>query len=1343
MPMDNPSSDETQTARSETAEATGSYSPNVVVGIGASAGGLEAVCELLRHVPDDTGLTFVYISHLDPTRDSALSEILGKVTRMTVTEVRHGDTIEPNHVFIIPPGSDLIITNDRLLLTSRESGRDPHMPTDKFLCSLAEERQSRSIAVILSGTGSDGMLGVKAVKAAGGITFAQDETADQSGMPRAAISSGFVDAVLSPQKIAEELVRIVRHPYLHPTAMTTQREPLDDNDAFTAILQLLSRVSTVDFTHYKRPTLTRRIERRMVLIRIDTYAEYLECLRQQPQELQALYEEVLIQVTGFFRDPEVFEALKNAVFPVITAERSSSAEIRIWVAGCATGEEVYSIAISLLEYLHDTGCSFPVKIFGTDISTRAIEFARSGVYAENIATEVSEQRLLRFFTKTDSGFQINKTVREVCVFARHDVTKDPPFSSLDLVTCRNLLIYLDSILQNRVLPVFHYALKPAGFLILGVSETIGAFAQQFETVEQKTRLYRSKPVSGRQMFDFARRDHAVTTGVAAESVQKSGPTTQTIQREADRIVLDRYAPAGVVIDSDLRVVQYRGQTGKYLQPPPGPPTNELVQMVREGLLSPLTECIEQAKQQGRLSWVEGVRVRTNGDRTTVTLEVLPFSIPPSGERFFVLLFDPTDSDAVVRTRQEVPEKLVDDPQQELLRLTQELTNTQNYLRSIIEDKEATNEELRAANEEVVSSNEELQSTNEEMETAKEELQATNEELTTVNEELANRISVANRLSDDLTNLIDGIDIPTVIVTHDLKIRRFSPSARQVLNLTPTDIGRPISDFKLKIDVPDLEPIILEVLDSLVAKEREVVDLKGRYHRMSIRPYKTNDNRIDGVVVTLTDINELKEKERALTIARDYRTDIIETLHQPLLVLNSNLHVRTTNTSFCQTFGMAREQTEGRLIFTLDDGKWDIPALRSMLEELLTVRSVVQNYAIEHVFPGIGHRVMLLNGRRVHRTSQDCRESILLAFEDITDRRQTESALDASQRHVQSIVETAADGIVTFDRSGIIRSFNPAAEGIFDRLSDDVLGRHLSMLMSPSDSDEIGDLWASGVLDFRVAKEVTGHRKGGATFPMQLSLTTFHDGGEQIFNAILRDVSVLRAAEERALQAERLAAIGEAMTGLAHESRNAIQRSQSCIEMLQSRVGKNKEAGDLLASLQSAQNELQRLYEEVREYAAPVAKRMQPADIRVVLEETWNDTVAVNQQREAHLTIADTSSDMTCSINANSMRQVFRNLFENSFAACSDPVEVAVSFTDTQLDDRPALQISLSDNGPGMTADVKQHLFEPFYTTSIKGTGLGLAIVQRIIEAHRGRVGTGSRSGSGAEIVVVLPRNQTS
>jgi two-component system, chemotaxis family, CheB/CheR fusion protein len=973
-----------------------------IVGIAASAGGLEAFTQLLRHLPTDTGMAFVLIQHLDPNHKSLLSEILAKTTPMPVSEVLDGVTVEPNQIYIIPPNTKMLLSAGVLQLTPREKIQGKYMPADAFFTSLAAERGRKAIGVVLSGGDGDGSLGLKAIKAAGGVTFAQcEDTAQFDSMPNTAVATGNVDFVLPPQKIAEELTNLSRNRSVSDSLLLITGEKLpQQEDALATIFVLLRSATGVDFSHYKPNTLERRIQRRMLLYKLERLEDYTQYLQENPSEVKALYNEILIHVTYFFRDAEAFQLLKERVFPTIAQSKSASLPIRIWVAGCSTGEEVYSLAISLLEFLSDQVTQPPIQIFATDISEMAIDKARSGIYADNQMVEVSPERRRRFFNAIEGGgYQINKAVRELCVFARQDLGSDPPFSNLDLVSCRNVLIYLDETLQKRILPIFHYSLNPTGFLLLGTSESTGNYSELFTLINRKYKIYAKRLTGNRPILSF------VTSNYPMAKLDEPSPPNENpsdefdLERKTDQLILNRYAPVGVVINDKMDVLQFRGEIDLYLKLAPGKPSVNLFKMVRSGLLVELRATIYQAQRQKILVRKEGLRIEFGNQSRIVNLEVIPFQPGTGEELYFLVLFEEAPPTVSNLSSFNPESHEPGDLERENIRLKQELANanqeraaTQEYLQAVILEQEHINQDLKVANEEILSSNEELQSTNEELETAKEEIQATNEELNTTNEELRSRNTELHQVNNDLTNLLASINIPILMLTSDLRIRRFTPLAQRLFNFIPADAGRPLSDIRANLNIPNLELLILEVLDTLSIKELEVQTQEGHWYNLRIRPYRTIENQIDGVVLVLIDIDVLKRSAATLEQARNYAESIVETVQVPLIVLDADFRVNKANRSFYETFQVSPSETAQSLIFDLGNGQWNLPGLRPLLEDILANDINIQNLEVEHCFERIGQKTMLLNGWKI--LNEGDAQMILLAIEDITERKQFE--LERSQ-----------------------------------------------------------------------------------------------------------------------------------------------------------------------------------------------------------------------------------------------------------------------------------------------------------------------------------------------------------
>ena len=957
-----------------------------VVGIGASAGGLEAVTLLLKDLPQDTGMAFVLVQHLDPLHESSLTALLSRATAMLVSEAHDGMVVEPDHVYVIPPNKLMSIDRLVLHLLPRSKGGEIPAPVDYFFRSLAADRGTQAIGIVLSGTGTDGTLGLEEIKAAGGISFVQNEaTAKFGGMPSSAGASGCADYILPPREIAGELIRIGQHPHLIPArAVETAAVAPADGEDFKTICTLLRNHSGVDFSHYKPATLHRRISRRMVLQKLETLREYAVFLRRSPPEVEALFQDILICVTGFFRDAKMFDVLKKKIFPKILKNRLPDTPIRLWSAGCSTGEEAYSMVIALMEFLEKEGVRCPIQLFATDINDSVLKRARTGIYPERIKDEVSPERLRRFFTKAGHGYRINKSIRDPCMFARQNVIEDPPFSHIDLITCRNVLIYFDAALQKKVMPVFHFALKPNGFLVLGTAESVGGFAELFGIADAKYRIYEKKFAHTRHVGQAARftasleRKAGELPAVPRSRVE---PMLGDIRKQADAVVLSQFAPTGVVINASMEILQFRGRTGPYLENAPGEASLNLLKMARQGLAAELRPLIAKAAKQKRSTGKEGIQIRHEGLMLSVNLKVIPLLMPNFTETFYLVIFEEKDSNVLPVSLKSPPLRSTA-LQRELEQVREELAATKLSLQHIIEEQDASNEELRAANEEILSSNEELQSTNEEMETATEELQSSNQELMTLNDELQSRNTELHELSDDIVNLFGSVDIPIIMLSDDRRIRRFNPRAVKVLNLINGDIGCPISDFKLKLKLPNLQELITAVLESLTVKEQEVQDMEGRWYALRIRPYKTSDNRINGVVITLQGIDAVKQTLEAVEGARSFAEAIVATVREPLLILDADLRVQTANQSFYTCFRTGREQTEGKLIHELRGGGWAGPALRELLEKVLPEKSIFQDFRIEISLPGVKKKLMLLNARRL-APSAGHPPMILLAMEEVT------------------------------------------------------------------------------------------------------------------------------------------------------------------------------------------------------------------------------------------------------------------------------------------------------------------------------------------------------------------------
>lgn len=979
-----------------------------IVGIGASAGGLEAFVELLKHLDLKTGMAFVLVQHLDPNHESLLTEILTRATTMPVLEATDHQLVEPNHIYVLPPNAGMTLDSGSLRLTPRDlSIRDEHLPIDAFFYSLALERKDSAIGVILSGTGTDGAKGLAAIIAEGGVTFAQERaSAKFDAMPAAAIASG-VDFVLTPSGIASELANIANTMRLPQSVTRTDDRVLleKEPDDLRKIMALLHTAKGLDFSHYKTPTIQRRTLRRMAMHNLIKAGDYVDHLKTHPAELDLLFEDILVKVTSFFRVPESFGALREHVFPALLKDRPQSAPVRIWVPGCATGEEAYSIAICFLEFMDEIASTTKIELFATDISEVALGKARLGLYSESIAEHVSPERLSRFFFKEGTGYRVTTRVRECCIFAKQNVAHDPPFSKLDLISCRNLLIYLAPGIQKRVMTAFHFALRSGGFLALGSAETIGAATDLFGVTDQTNKIYSKRPaVRGSAVSDFVidNLGRRVDSEFPSQVGYRGEPAKRLdLKDQADRIILAKFGPPGVVINERMDVLQVRGDTSPYLTIPPGEATFNLLKMCRPGLLVDLRSGLHEAATHNeplqRDSWIT-----TSGQPTTaVTIHVLPFTDPSTAQRHSVVLFN------LRAVPERATEELTGEGAKDLRRVERELSETKDYLNAIIEKEQATNEELKSASEEILSANEELQSTNEEMATTKEEMQASNEELTTVNDELQARNQELARVSSDLANLFGSVQIPIVMLSETLQVRRFTPAAEKVLNLSTEDLGRRLGDLAEKLRVVGLPALAAEVIESLNTKDQEVQDKDGRWYSLRIKPYRTGDNKIDGAVIALVDIDSLKRSFDQLKEAHDYADAIVQTAPVPLLVLDRDLRVISANEAFYRQFQVKETETKNVRIYDMGNGQWRSPRLRELLEDILPKDELMENFVVEHEFPHIGRRFMRISARRLLQES-DKASRILLAISDLTEERRTEESMNAAKEAAEAANRAKSD-----------------------------------------------------------------------------------------------------------------------------------------------------------------------------------------------------------------------------------------------------------------------------------------------------------------------------------------------
>ncbi len=940
--------------------------PLCVVGVGASGGGLEAVEAFLTHMPTDSNVAIVIVTHLDPTHTSIMGDLLTRYTPMEVFQAEEGMTVRKNCVYIIPPGKDMAIMKGALQLLEPQMIRGMRHPIDFFFRSLARDQNERAVAIVLSGAGTDGTLGLKDIKGEGGMVMVQEpESAKYDGMPRSAIDTGLADYVLPPEKMPEQLVKYVRHPYVVASAKRdTLMSKISEN--LHKILLLIRGQTGRDFSYYKETTIIRRVERRMNINQISEVSHYINYLQRNPLEIELLFKELLIGVTSFFRDPEAFEAIRKKIIPQIFVKKPLGGTVRVWVPGCSTGEEAYSLAILLKEYIEKVRKGFNIQIFATDIDTSAIEKARTGVYPDSIGSDISPDRLRRFFAKGDNTFQIKKEIREMVVFAVQDLIKDPPFTRLDVISCRNLLIYLNPQIQKKLLPLFHFALMPEGILFLGTSETAGEAGDLFGTLEKKWKIFRRKKAQ------LARPEHldfpAIPPLKGITEAQRTGIRRDEpvmIDQVAKRLLLDDYTPPCIIVNDKNNILYIHGKTGNFLEPAPGAARMNILEMAREGLEYELGRALRKAAAQKKPVLREGLQIKYNSSVHYIDLEVRPITRPEQLKGLFLIVF----RDAPTPARQERAARAVKKGEERRsTQLEKELASTKEYLQHTIEEQQSSNEELQSMNEELQASNEELQSTNEELETSKEEIQSINEELVTVNAELQSKIEELSHANNDLNNLLASTDIAVIFLDNNLNVKRFTPAATKLVNLIQSDIGRPIEQITTLFEDETLVSDAKEVLKTLAFKQREVHTRKDQWYEMRIVPYRTMENVIDGVVMTFIDITEHKKMIQYARESEEKYQTICRSFHDGIALIDDQGHISEVNPEFERQTGRKAEQLKKMKIWSLSPhGKAEeVRKMISSIKEKGGIASIafeIQKPEGEIVRLNVEGKTILVRGRK--------------------------------------------------------------------------------------------------------------------------------------------------------------------------------------------------------------------------------------------------------------------------------------------------------------------------------------------------------------------------------------------
>ncbi len=1390
------------------------------VGIGASAGGLEAFKDLLKALPINTGMVFIFVQHLDPTHESLAPEIFSRSTKMPVHEVEDGMSVLPNHVYLNPPNFSMELSKGLLRLHSREQ-TSQHMTIDFFFQSLAKDQKDKSIGVILSGTADDGTKGIKAIKDEGGLVMVQDpKSAKYDGMPKSAIAAGRVDYILPPESLAKALTKKAKYPHLtfstktsHEVLASHEVLPEDSmsltdktvaslqsaanpiEEILRSIFDLLRAQTHVDFSNYKLTTLKRRIQRRMMVRKVESLAAYAKDLQEHPEEVKALYDDMLINVTEFFRDPDSFKVLTTQVFPKLLKNRPAHSPIRAWTPGCASGEEVYSLAILLTEFLIKTKNKFPVQIFGTDISESAIQKARAGFYSEAIENSVNKERLQVFFDKVKGGYKIKKEIRDMCMFSKHDVTNDPPFSKLDFLSCRNVFIYFTHHLQKRIIPVFHYAIKPGGFLFLGKSDSLGGGTKLFKLVNKSHKIYVNTFARAPMVIDFPLSSYRskaleqfpksivthMSTAPMASADRNKGAVD--FEKNIDRIVLAKYAPPAVVINSDFEIVQFRGRTSPYLEPASGVPSTNLLKMAKQELRHPLRATILAAQKQNKSVRQEALTFEVDDKLLTVNIEALPANPLASPKmRHYVIFFETmTTSKSLEKSLKGIPfnkrnihrqptKNLENKLRNRIERLEQEVTTDKLYHESMIEEFEGAQEELVSTNEELQSTNEELQSANEEMETAKEEIQSSNEELTSVNEELQSRNKDLFNLSSDLNNILGCVEIPILIVGNDHRLRKFTPMAEKYFKLISSDVGRPLRDIKTEFDL-NLETLINKVIQSLIPLEKEIQDHHGRWVRLQIRPYKTIDNRIDGAVITLIDIESLKQQIIISEKARNYLSSISETVPLPLVILDDHLLIRSANRAFWEHFKPSQKATGKDFFATLEVQGVSLLNLRKLLTETLTLNKKIVNLEMSCDFPKIGTRIILISANLIQwigELFQDTKESqaILLSFEDITERRLIEITLKESEEKFRSFLTSFPEAIVITNNKRVITFVNTKAESIFEYEPQELVGLNHEILV-PQNAQKFHPSQVNHYLENPTArsmserKSINGVTKKGREFPIQVGLNPLQTKDGLLVTCVVQDMTKTKAAEEererlRLLEkkareeAEKANRIkNEFLATLSHELRTPLTSILSWAQLIQRRQFDSEKLKHGIEMIEKSAKIQGQLIDDMLDVV-----RIQSGKLSINFSDI-NPIEPVKLAIESLHLLAD-HKQITIDLEANlkdekvwgdreRIQQIMWNLLTNAIKFSEKGGLIRIEIKAFEDNGEKFVSIKVIDQGKGISPDFLPSIFERFSqadSSSVRvhgGLGLGLSIVRDLVQLQGGSVRAGSEGiNKGATFTILFP-----
>ena len=1335
----------TPAAKSKTRKTKAKVKPSPIVCLGASAGGLEAFTAFLKATAPDSGMAYVLVHHVDPTHKSLMGELLGRQTKMPVIMAEDGMTVARDHVYVIPPNRYMEIERGILHLFEPTDKRGTRLPINRFLTSLAQDQGRNAVAVILSGTGTDGSAGIAEIKVHGGIVLVQDPAqAQQGGMPRSAIATGHADHIVPIEQMPDIITEFANHAFVKSAA---PEAAFGENarPSLSGIVSTLKAHSPINFDLYKEGTLLRRIERRMVLRHLQDSVDYHALLMDSPDEAEALCRDLLISVTSFFRDPQAYAWLEKSVVPDLIASHAAGQPVRIWVPGCATGEEAYSLAMLLIERASQLRKDTKIQIFASDVDDDALAVARAGVYPDSIEADVSQKRLDRFFVKEDHSYRVTSELRDTVVFANQNLLSDAPFSKLDMISCRNLLIYLTPEAQDRVMEVFHFALNDGGVLFLGMSETVGESNTLFRPLSKQCRVFKRVGPSRARHLPISGIPSAHThSGITPRPFKQSLVNGARLADVSQKILTEYYGPAAILVNDNGETLYLDGRTDRYIKVPSGEASRDLLAMARDGLRSGISSVLRAARDTGEVASRSATVMREDA---SVAVEIQAHPVLIDGAQMYLVTFQDQDPPAQMTT-----EQVGDNAANNLLE--QELEKTRSDLRNTIRDYERSTEELKASNEEAMSMNEEFQSTNEELETSKEELQSLNEELITLNTQLQQKIDAERHLSDDLKNLLASSGVATLFLNRERQIMRFTPTTRALFNLISSDIGRPISDITSKIDDPTLFDDIARVQDTLVPLLVEVHAQDGKWYNRQILPYRTQDDKINGVVITYSDVSDLKEFQRKSLISQRFSESIINTVRDPLLALNCDMELVWANQSFHQLFKTSDSDVVGKSLFSLFKGQWDIPELRRLLERVLPDQRPVEAFSLAVDVAGKGRTELVLNARTV-TNDHAAGDLILVAMDNVTEQNQARKALVDREARLNAILNAVPEAIITMDAKGIVTSYSPSAAQILGFTQSEVVGRNVNMLI-PEPGQQSHDICVATFLRTGEKKIIGKGRvldarhKSGATVPVHLTVAELEINAERQFLGVIRDLTEERESRKQLEQAQKMEAVGQLTGGIAHDFNNLLTVVIGNIELLEMRPD-NADRDAILNEALEAANLGAALVAKLLLFSKKQTLAPEPLDVVRVLEDLWP---LLKRTLGGQITITTDLDDDLKQVMADEsqIQNAILNLSINARDAMPDGGNLVITAQNLAikkgqtLDDKARLEpghyvtLSVRDEGEGMPPEVLDRVFEPFFTTKEvgRGTGLGLPMMYRWARESGGDVTLDSAVGEGTVVKLYLP-----